>query len=118
MYIRRLRDYKNRKKPYAPKDQQVKVHHDLNMWQKIYNSKEWKHLRRSYISEHPLCEECLKNGKVTPAQEVHHIVKFSTGKTEAEVKSLAYDETNLMSLCSKCHKEKHKHDHHNRVKEN
>ena len=77
-------------------------------WSKYYGSKLWHSLRNSYIREHPLCEECLAKGIVTPAEHVHHITPFSQGATAEERWDLLLDESNLQSLCMACHKEKHK----------
>ena len=55
----------------------------------------WRKLRSRYIKAHPLCEMCKKTGKLTPAEEVHHIIPLSKGGTHAE--------SNLMSLCTSCH---------------
>ncbi len=55
----------------------------------------WKRIRDRYISAHPLCEECLKAGRMTPAEEVHHKLPLSQGGTHAE--------SNLMALCKPCH---------------
>ena len=55
----------------------------------------WKKIRNKYIKNNPLCEQCLKEGRLTPAQEVHHIKPLSKGGT--------HDEKNLMALCSSCH---------------
>ncbi|HHV04214.1 MAG TPA: HNH endonuclease [Bacteroidales bacterium] len=41
-----------------------------------------------------VCEECKKQGKLTPT-EVHHIKPMSEGGT--------HDWDNLMSLCKSCH---------------
>ncbi len=71
----------------------------------IYNSKKWKELRKSYISEHPKCEICGED-----ACQVHHIKRFSTGKSKKEIEKLAYDYNNLMSLCKHCHLSKHHKD--------
>lgn len=57
----------------------------------------WKRVRDRYIKEHPLCEECRKYNRLTPAEEVHHIRPLSKGGTHAE--------ENLMSLCTSCHSE-------------
>ena len=57
----------------------------------------WKRIRDSYISEHPLCEKCLERGKLTPAEEVHHILPLSRGGTHVR--------SNLMALCHICHSE-------------
>jgi 5-methylcytosine-specific restriction enzyme A len=71
--------------------------------QQIYNSKMWKRLRLWYLQQHPLCEECLKKDKITPAKEVHHKKKISTGVDIDEKLSIALDENNLESVCIKCH---------------
>jgi 5-methylcytosine-specific restriction protein A len=57
--------------------------------------KAWKRIRDRYIAAHPLCEQCKRSGRLTPAQEVHHILPLSQGGT--------HDPTNLMSLCTACH---------------
>ena len=51
----------------------------------------WREIRRRYVSAHPLCEMCLKEGRLTPVDEVHHIVPVSRGGSN--------DFSNLMSLC-------------------
>jgi 5-methylcytosine-specific restriction protein A len=61
---------------------------------KIYGYR-WRNIRNRYIQKHPLCEECLKAGRLVPADEVHHIVPPEEGGTHAE--------ENLMSLCRSCH---------------
>lgn len=55
----------------------------------------WQRIRAWYIAEHPLCAVCAKEGRITPAQEVHHIVPLRQGGT--------HDPDNLMSLCTACH---------------
>ena len=41
--------------------------------QKIYNTSTWQKLRQNYLSQHPLCEECLKKGIIRSAKDIHHI---------------------------------------------
>lgn len=55
----------------------------------------WKRIRDRYIAAHPLCEECKRDDKLTPADEVHHILPLSKGGTHRD--------DNLMSLCTSCH---------------
>ena len=55
----------------------------------------WKRIRDRYIAAHPLCEQCNKAGRITPAQEVHHIIPLSEGGTHAK--------DNLMAICTPCH---------------
>ena len=59
----------------------------------------WHRIRARYAAAHPLCEQCLKEGRITPVEEVHHIVPISKGGTHAE--------ENLMSLCQSCHTKMH-----------
>lgn len=77
--------------------------------QEIYNSREWKELRIAKLrSTKGLCEECLKEGIVKSARCVHHIVPIETARTKDEMKRLAFDWNNLMSLCKSCHARIHK----------
>ena len=55
----------------------------------------WKKIRRAYIAAHPLCEMCKREGRLTPAQEVHHVKPLSEGGTHAT--------ENLMALCTYHH---------------
>lgn len=55
----------------------------------------WKRIRDRYIQEHPLCELCQRDGRLTPAEEVHHKVPLSEGGTHAR--------DNLVALCKSCH---------------
>ena len=59
----------------------------------------WKRIRDSYAREHPLCERCLEEGRVSLMDEVHHIVPVSQGGTHAR--------SNLRSLCRSCHQRTH-----------
>lgn len=59
----------------------------------------WKRIRDRYIKAHPLCEECEKHGRLTTAEEVHHILPLSRGGT--------HDTDNLLSLCRSCHNKAH-----------
>jgi len=82
-------------------DKHLKEHHkNYNRYGRNPDSKNrygsaWRKIRNSYINRFPLCAECLKAGKVTPAQEVHHIIPLGNGGTHAD--------ENLMSLCKSCH---------------
>lgn len=77
---------------------------------KIYNSTQWVNLRKAYLMEHPLCEMCLEDDKITAATEVHHIYEISNGKDIEEMKDIAYNPWNyegLRALCSECHQKIH-----------
>ena len=75
----------------------------------IYNSREWKELRIAKLrSTNGLCEECIKQGIVTSARCVHHVVPIETARTKDEMKRLAFDVNNLRALCFACHARIHK----------
>ncbi|WP_270539627.1 HNH endonuclease [Bacteroides zhangwenhongii] len=76
--------------------------------QKIYNSSKWKQLRIAKLQQQPLCEECERIGRITPAEHVHHVHTFMKANTEIELLALAYDYNNLMSLCAECHNRLHR----------
>ena len=69
--------------------------------QKAYQNYNWRRLRNDYIRLHPLCAECLRNGKVKPATDVHHLRSpFKGGEINW---TLLMDVNNLESLCAECH---------------
>ena len=55
----------------------------------------WQRIRDRYAAEHPLCESCLEEGRLTAMEEVHHRLPLTEGGT--------HDEGNLVSLCQSCH---------------
>lgn len=61
-----------------------------------YDSTWWK-VRRAFLSQHPLCEDCQAAGRVRTADQVHHVKKV------ADRPDLRLDPSNLMSLCRSCH---------------
>ena len=83
----------------------------------IYNSREWKELRRAKLMAQPLCEKCLADGRaacvaggwIRSAHCVHHIVPIETATTTEEMRRLALDcgLNGLMSLCDECHHKIH-----------
>jgi 5-methylcytosine-specific restriction protein A len=72
---------------------------------KAYNNTAWRKLRDLYMHEHPICEECLKKGKITAAEDVHH--KRSPFRKGEINYGLLMDYDNLMAVCKECHGEIH-----------
>lgn len=66
---------------------------------KIYNSSQWKNLRLTHLQIEPLCAVCLKLGKVTAGEDVHHIKSFMTSSSLEEMNKQAFDSDNLVTLC-------------------
>ena len=69
-------------------------------YKKLYNSSRWQDLRIYVLNKQPLCVECLKNNRITPATVVDHI------KPHKGNEDLFYDINNLQSLCKSCHDRK------------
>lgn len=55
----------------------------------------WRKIRAKFVKDNPLCVKCLEQGRLTPVEEVHHILPLSKGGT--------HEVTNLMALCKSCH---------------
>ncbi len=67
----------------------------------FYNSTEWRRLRGLKLKRCPVCEECLREGRITPAVIADHILPAR----EYPEHRLSMD--NLQSLCRACHNKKH-----------
>lgn len=94
--------------PYLKKAQ-IEKHRQVNKEQRtnIYQSKQWRELRQSYIMQHPLCEICLALGNTVPAEDIHHKDSFTNYSGNMRLK-VAYDVTNLISLCKQHHSYLHR----------
>lgn len=78
-----------------------------NKWNVFYQDRRWKKLRHWQITNHPLCHDCMLEGRSVPAEEAHHIKPFSQGKTMEEKFELLLNPNNIVSLCKKCHDKRH-----------
>ena len=58
----------------------------------------WRKIREIFLMAHPLCDECRRVGRLTPATEVHHIIAVQDGGSDAD--------ENLQALCKPCHSKK------------
>ena len=76
--------------------------------QRIYQNQRWRLVRDAYLMTHPVCECCEKEGRTTPAAEVHHIKPFMEFPDGYERYAAAFDIDNLMSVCEQCHHEIHR----------
>ena len=57
----------------------------------------WHRMSKMVRMEEPLCRHCLRDGRVTAATLVDHIVPLSLSP------ELRLDRGNLQALCSRCH---------------
>ena len=74
-----------------------------NIYTKLINSRKWTKLRAAKMQSNPLCENCSVAGIITPGTEIHHITPIDIGANDMERTRLAYDMSNLQTLCHKCH---------------
>lgn len=69
---------------------------------KFYKSKEWIELRDQVrLEQHYECQKCKEEGKVGPADVVHHI------KPIRDFPLLALNKDNLLCLCHMHHEKEH-----------
>lgn len=71
--------------------------------EEFYTSKRWRRKREIILKrDNYTCQWCKRyDGGKTPATVVHHI------KHLEDYPELAYKDSNLISLCSKCHNKAH-----------
>ena len=76
----------------------------MQKWaEEFYSSGAWKAAReQAKRRDHYLCVDCLRAGKITPVEEVHHIIALTPQTVNDPMISLRLD--NLKSLCRECHK--------------
>ena len=72
----------------------------------FYSSQQWQNCRE-YVKKRDsyLCQDCLRKGFVTPAEEVHHIIPLTPSNINDP--SISLNAENLISLCRECHKARH-----------
>lgn len=73
---------------------------------KFYHTGAWINVR-GYVfhRDQMLCQDCLKKGLYTPAEEVHHIVELTPSNINDP--NIALNPDNLISLCRSCHAKRH-----------
>lgn len=69
----------------------------------LYHTKAWQDVRDGALArDNFLCQHCLKDGKLQPAELVHHIKHLD------RYPELGLEPDNLISLCNDCHTRVHK----------
>lgn len=79
----------------------------MQKWaEEFYSSGAWKAVReQAKKRDHYLCVDCLREGRITPAEEVHHIIPLTPANINDPSVSLSLD--NLVCVCKECHKARH-----------
>lgn len=74
--------------------------------EQFYKSIQWRNCRSEYMKKAKgLCEDCLKENKITPAEEVHHIKPITPFNVNDPEITLNF--SNLVALCRECHRKRH-----------
>ena len=81
----------------APQAKQPRLPDHREQSQKRGYDWTWRALSKQVRMEEPLCRHCLREGRVTAATLVDHIVPLSLSP------ELRLDRGNLQALCSRCH---------------
>lgn len=63
-------------------------------------SNQWLAASKAFLTAHPMCAECEKQGRHTPATEVDHIIPHKGDKV------LFWNRDNWQALCHRCHSAK------------
>lgn len=75
--------------------------------EKFYKSRQWQEAREAYAkSKAYLCEDCLRQGIVTPGEIVHHIRHITRANINDPAVTL--NPANLRLLCRSCHERAHR----------
>ena len=73
-------------------------HNERNPSDPFYYSAKWRKLRLRYVRQHPLCEICNSEGRISRGTEVHH------KNPRALAPELELVWSNLQTLCRACHR--------------
>lgn len=60
----------------------------------------WQRFRLRYLAAHPWCVDCEEEGRLVPAQEIHHLTRLRAAPERK------YDENNLRALCRRHHRQR------------
>lgn len=75
----------------------------------MLNTARWRAVRAAALAAADyICADCHAFGIITAATEVHHIVPVGAACAEGEAERRMYDPANLVALCARCHRERHR----------
>ena len=84
---------------YCPEHKKLHPEEIRSATARGYNSR-WRKESKQFLRLHPLCAECFRNGKATPATVVNHIIPHRGAQ------ELFWDRSNWQPLCKRCHDHK------------
>lgn len=71
-------------------------------------SPRWRRLRKTKLTQQPMCEVCESKDIYRFATEVHHKTPVESVALSRDQELLMFNIDNLMSVCHECHVELHK----------
>lgn len=77
----------------------------MRTYESFYKTTAWRKCRDAYFRQHTLCEECLKEGKVTAGVIVHH--KQHISRMNMNDPNVLLNHDNLETLCVAHHNQIH-----------
>jgi len=77
----------------------IKLYQRPSAKERGYDSR-WRKRSKLFLKAHPLCEECLRQDKITPSTVVDHIISHRGDE------KLMWDNCNWQALCKRCHDRK------------
>ena len=73
----------------------------------FYQGIPWRECKNAYLSKvGRLCERCIQQGKIVPAEIVHHKIPITMKNITNPQITLNHD--NLQALCRDCHADVHR----------
>lgn len=73
------------------------------LYNKLIHSNKWRKLRERVLKDNPLCVKCESEGRITLAEQVHHIIPVESAATDRRITQLMFSYSNLQGLCAPCH---------------
>ena len=92
---------KKNKKPWMPEQVSgFNKPHDKS--DDRYHTQRWRNYRKTFLKKNPLCTECKRMGRITPATHVDHINPISKDSTDNNF----WNPDNHQALCRSCNMSK------------
>jgi len=84
---------------YCPKHSRQKDRQRGSAYERGYNN-EWRKYRLMFLLDHPLCNICQREGRLSSANVVDHVIPHKGDQR------LFWDVKNHQALCKECHDRK------------
>lgn len=86
-------------RPWHKAEVRLQTPHENRPYQSFYHMAAWTRKSLAFRKDHPLCELCKIEGRITPSEMTDHIVPINQGGDP-------WDESNMQALCKRHHNQK------------